>query len=123
LAGSTTMFCVRSLYPDSRTEISCSPGKSKTFLSPLSSFTKPTYSPSIQTPAFLSTFVAGEKFTCPITLFCPAERGARVREAKRNKTTTATPPSNLYSRILPPAWAGKFEAYIEHVEQDFLRPH
>src|SRR5450756_2510392 len=35
--GSTTTFSVKSMYPDWRTEISCPPGRSKTFLSSLSS--------------------------------------------------------------------------------------
>src|SRR5260370_42037127 len=63
-------FWGQSLKPDFRTEISCSPGKSNSLLSSLSSLTYPTYWPSIHTPDVLSALVFPTSFTSPSTWFC-----------------------------------------------------
>src|SRR5215472_19097411 len=89
-AGSTTTTRMKSPYPDWRTVTSCLPGNNSTFLSPLSSLTYPTYTPSTQTPASLSTPEAPLNFSSPITLLsCAAERGGASKMENRARRRAA----------------------------------
>src|SRR5208282_3320125 len=65
--------------------ISCSPGSNSIFLSSLSSWTKPRYCPSTQTPDVLSALVLPTSCTSPRSWFWASDEVQRIRPQKTNE--------------------------------------